>query len=361
MTTKDAFADRKRTQEEEYFRKKEQELIERRRRRTALEGERQDMAQVVGVADKEILREIQECGFTRDTGLLLYLVPIVQIAWAEGKVTNRERKLVFEAARAQGVEEDSLAYQKLSDWLMERPAEEFFDKSLHLIRMVLQTFPREIQQDSKINLFSYCTQVAEASGGTAGFLGGGYRICDEERTAIKRVAAELSRTNEQELLERLQLAEATGINDESVLRELQALGYTCETARLVYFVPLVQVAWAEDNVTRSERKIILAIARFNGIKEGSLAYEKLVEMLDHRPSAECFERTLQMLSAILQGLKPEHRFVDPHDLLTLCTTVAEASNVSVGFNVDEGNVCYEEQRAIEHISEGLKIDIKRWG
>jgi hypothetical protein len=360
MLTKDAFANRKRTQEEEYVHKKEQESIECMRRRTALEGERQDMAQVIGVADEEVLRDIQEFGFTRETVKLLYLVPIVQIAWAEGKVTNRERKLIFEAARAQGIEENSLADQKLSDWLIERPAEEFFDKSLHLIRMVLRTLPREKQQDSKINLFSLCTQVAEASGGTTGFLGGGYRICDEERTAIKRVAAELNRTNEQELLERLQLAEATRIDDEAVLRELQALGYTCETLRLVYLIPLVQVAWAEDNVTRSERKIILAIARFNGVREGSLAYEQLVEMLDSRPSAECFERTLQVLRAMLQALKPEHRFIDPHDLLTLCTTVAEASNVSVGFNVDEGNVCYEEQQAIEQISEGLKIDTKRW-
>ena len=50
------------------------------------------------------------------------------------------------------------------------------------------------------------------------------------------------------------------------------------------------------------------------MNEGSLAYEKLVEMLDCRPSAECFERTLQMLSAILQELKPEQRFIDPHGL-----------------------------------------------
>ena len=78
---------------------KEQGFIERMRRRTALEGERQDMAQVIGVADEEILREIHEFGFTCETVKLLYLVPIVQIAWAEGKVTSRERKLIFEAAR----------------------------------------------------------------------------------------------------------------------------------------------------------------------------------------------------------------------------------------------------------------------
>lgn len=357
MTNKDAFADRKRSWEEEDFQMKKGDFIETMRRRTALERERQGIAKIIGVADEEILQEIQDFGFTCETVRLLYFVPIVLIAWAEGKVTNSERKLIFEAARDQGIEENSLAHQKLSDWLVERPAEEFFDGSLHLIRMILQTLPREKQQDSKINLFSHCTRVAEASGGTAGFLGGGYRICDEERTAIKRVAAELNRTNEQELLEKLELMEATGINDDSVLSELQALGYAAETVRLVYFIPLVQVAWAEDNVTRTERKIILALVRFNGISEGSLAYEKLVEMLDHRPSAEYFERTLKVLNAVLRGLNPEHRFIDPHDLLTLCTTVAEASNVSVGFNVDEGNVCYEEQRAIEHISEGLKIDM----
>jgi len=357
MKNRDALADRKRSWEEEDFRKKRDDLIETMRRNSDLESERQSMAKVIGVADEEILREIQDFGFTCETIRLLYFVPIVLIAWAEGKVTNSERKLIFEAAREQGIEENSLAYQKLSDWLEDRPAEEFFDMSLQLIRMILQSLPRERQQDGKIKIFSHCTEVAEASGGTTGFLGGGYRICDEERTAIKRVAAELNRTNEQELLEKLELAEATGTNNDSVLSELQSLGYSCETVRLIYFIPLVQVAWAEDNVTRNERKIILALARFNGISEGSRAYEKLVEMLDYRPSAEYFERTLQVLNALLRKLGPEQRFIDPNDLLTLCTTVAEASNVSVGFNVDEGNVCYEEQRALEHISQGLKLDI----
>lgn len=185
-----------------HSRKKEIVFSERRRRRTALEGERQHMAQVIGVADEEILRDIQEFGFTCETVKLLFLVPIVQVAWAEGKVTNRERRLIFAAAREQDIEENSLAYQKLADWLIERPAEEFFDESLQLIRMILQTLPREKQQESKINLFSHCTEVAAASGGTAGFLGGGYRICEEERAAIQHVAVELNRTNEQELLER---------------------------------------------------------------------------------------------------------------------------------------------------------------
>ena len=38
-------------------------------------------------------------------GKLLFLVPLVQVAWAHGAISPRERQLVFEAARAEGIDE----------------------------------------------------------------------------------------------------------------------------------------------------------------------------------------------------------------------------------------------------------------
>ena len=356
MKPEDGTADSQGPQGKDHLRQLEQESIEKMRCRMASEAELQQMAESLGTDDEKILRALQALGFTRETVVLLHLVPLVQVAWAEGRVTQRERRLIFAAARLRGIKDGTSAYEKLAGWLDFQPTQEFFEKALSLVREVLRALPPEEHESGKLEFLSLCTEVAEASGGATGFVGGGRRICTEEQELISRIMRELGRPPDQEVSESLNLAEAAPIENSTILRKLQDLGYTCEMAMLIYLVPLVQVAWAGGTVVERERKIILAMARFNGIQEGSPADKKLVEMLDNRPSTEFFELTLQALSNLLDAIEPELRLIDAHDLLTLCTSVAEASNESTGFNVDEGNVCYEEQQTIDRISQGLKVN-----
>lgn len=188
MRKKDAFADRKRANEEEYFRKKEQELIEKMRRRAELEAERQHMAETIGVADEEILRDLQELGYTRETVTLLHLVPLVHVAWIDGHVARREREHIWEVARLRGVQDGSSAHRQLADWLAHRPAEEFFQKTRRVIRDLLQSLSPEEREASKRDLVSYCTHIAAASGG---ILGVGRKISEAEQALLEQVAAEL--------------------------------------------------------------------------------------------------------------------------------------------------------------------------
>ncbi|MGH9836796.1 MAG: hypothetical protein ACRD9Y_27530, partial [Blastocatellia bacterium] len=169
MSNNDAFSDRKRAQEEEYFRKQEQQQIEKLRRRTALETERREMAEVLGVSDEEVLSELQELGFTRETAPLVYLAPLVQVAWAEGRVSAGERDLILAAARARGVVEGGPADKMLMDWLDARPAEIFFDKNLRVIGAMLQALPPDQREAQKRDLVSACARIAEATGGVLGF------------------------------------------------------------------------------------------------------------------------------------------------------------------------------------------------
>lgn len=196
MTDKGAFADRKRTVEEEYFRKQELELIERMRQRTAQENERQELAATLGVTDAEILNTLQEMGYARATVSLLYLVPLVQVAWAEGSVSKSERELILEAARLRGIEAGSAAYEQLIGWLNEQPSEELFERTLRVISALLQALPPEQREASKRDLVAFCTQVAGISGGLAGFLSFGGKVCKEERELLERIAAQLERSHE---------------------------------------------------------------------------------------------------------------------------------------------------------------------
>ena len=192
MANKDAFAERERALEDEYFQRRERELIEKMRRRQALAADRQQIAEIIGTADQEILQEIQQLGYTHETVVLLHLLPLVRVAWAEGGVTARERQLILNVAKLRGVEPGSPAYDRLIDWLETRPTEEFAEKTLHLIGVMLQALPPEKREAAGRDLVAYCTQVAKVSGGMLGFTD---KISDDERVLIEHIAAELESGN----------------------------------------------------------------------------------------------------------------------------------------------------------------------
>ena len=195
MTSNDVFADRKRAQEEEYFRKQEQQYIEQMRHRMALEAERRELAEAFGVGNEEVLQELQELGFTREMAPLLYLVPLMQVAWAEGQVSAGEREVIFAAARLRGIAAGSSTDKVLSDWLDQRPVEIFFEKTLRALSALLRALPAAERELQKRDLISACTQVAEASGGLSSLLGFRSKINSEERELLAHITAELERDN----------------------------------------------------------------------------------------------------------------------------------------------------------------------
>ena len=194
MSERDIFVEREHWLEEEYFRKKNQELVEKLRERQARETDRQRMSEITGVSDQEALEALQDLGFTADTVQLLHIVPLVEVAWAEGGVADRERELIVKVARSRGVEPGSLADVKLSHWLEEKPSDRFFQNTLRAIRVVLELLPEDQRAAGRKDLISYCSQIAEVVEG--GILGRG-RITDEERMLIAHIATEIGQGREE--------------------------------------------------------------------------------------------------------------------------------------------------------------------
>src|ERR1017187_7641658 len=89
------------------------------------------------LADQSILRNLQDLGYTRDTVMLLPLVPLVQVAWADGELTWREGERIRELAHVRGLGEGTPAFDLLETWLNHRPSDEFFLKTLCVIRNLL--------------------------------------------------------------------------------------------------------------------------------------------------------------------------------------------------------------------------------
>ncbi len=193
MSTKDIFAEREQGFEEEYFLRKERELIEKMRQKRANEKLRQQMEEATGIHDAEALAALQELGYTPETVQLLYVVPLVQVAWASGDIHPKEREMVIQAARNRGVTLGSPADQKLNEWLTRQPPHEFFENTLRAIRVFIASLPSEEQIEAQRDLVSYCTRIAEASRSLFGF----GIVSDDERQALEEIAATLSKDREE--------------------------------------------------------------------------------------------------------------------------------------------------------------------
>lgn len=187
MSAEDALHDRGRALEEEYFRRKDRELVERLRRKTETEAATRAMGSTTGITDPDVLRDLLELGFTPETIGLLPLVPVLQVAWAEGGITPRERNLIEKLATARGITPGSPADAQLMDWLANRPAEAMFAGARRLIHALLDAGSAATADLTADDVVAYSEQVAAASGGIFD-LG---KITFEERTLLDTIAADL--------------------------------------------------------------------------------------------------------------------------------------------------------------------------
>lgn len=182
------FEDIAKGREEAYFRQKEIELIEKLRRRFHQQQDHERLAEEVAVHDELILKAFEELGFTRETVTILHLVPLIQVAWSDGGVSEAERAKILEMAALRGVTPGTPGYLMLEQLLYTRPSDRAFDVCWRVIRAMFTAWPEDKRRAFEVSLPAYAAEVASVSGGLLGFRS----ISAQERTALQRVAREIA-------------------------------------------------------------------------------------------------------------------------------------------------------------------------
>jgi hypothetical protein len=187
MAFNEPMQERGRALEEEYFRRREQELVEKIRKAAQEKRERDGLAEKTGLTDPALVAEVQELGFTSETIGLLPLVPVLQVAWAEGGVSPEERAQILALARARGIADGSAAHAQLLAWLETSPTADTFAKATRLISAVLAADGAVASDLTVGDLVAYCEKVAAASGGLLGF----GKVSNEEKAMLAGIASAL--------------------------------------------------------------------------------------------------------------------------------------------------------------------------
>ncbi len=114
-----------------------------------------------GILDDAIVQRLQALGYTDETLILVRLIPLIGVAWADGNVSENERTAIRAEAQAQGIDAGSPADHQLTDWLTAAPSEAFQDASVEILAASAN--------GDLDGVLTACRKVASASGGVFGF------------------------------------------------------------------------------------------------------------------------------------------------------------------------------------------------
>src|SRR6185295_6495206 len=118
---KDIFQQRETYFEEEYFRKKDFELIEKLKAVFQKAVDKESIRKAVGVTNEQVLDRLVAMQLDGELMGAFLLYPLIEIAWADGDLSESEAKSVLAACERQGVRPGSKAYRMLDDRLHKGP------------------------------------------------------------------------------------------------------------------------------------------------------------------------------------------------------------------------------------------------
>ena len=177
--------DREKSLEEQFFARQSEELRDKLRAKQERERLREELRRIAVIKREDTIERMLELGITPATWAAIALIPLVEVAWANGRVDAKDRRAVLSAAELNGVEPGGPGHQMLDGWLGHRPAGRLLQAwGEYMVELCAALKPGE-KRALRDELMGRARQVAEAAGG---FLGLGNKISPEEQVVLDELA-----------------------------------------------------------------------------------------------------------------------------------------------------------------------------
>ncbi len=177
--------DHKKALEESFFAKQNAALLERMRSQREKSARVEALGKASGIRDAQVVEKLVDLGLDDASWAALSLVPLVQVAWADGRIEARERDAILAAAAEQGVAAGSASRTLLESWLGTRPQAALFAAWDAYAAELVAQFDGDQRAALRSQIVERARKVAQSAGGMLGIAS----ISDAE----KRVLAALEK------------------------------------------------------------------------------------------------------------------------------------------------------------------------
>lgn len=177
---------RRRTLEDAFFRKRDAILIEQYHAMEKMKNSKSALRKVSGITRDDVLDKLVSLDVRPETLASLAMVPLVEVAWADGSIQAGEREAILKAAVKNGLNRGSVGYALIESWLARRPPDRLLEAWTHYIQGLCANLNKGQIAGLRTDLVGHARDIARASGG---FLGLGNKISTAEQAMIDRLKA----------------------------------------------------------------------------------------------------------------------------------------------------------------------------
>jgi uncharacterized tellurite resistance protein B-like protein len=134
----------------------------------------------------------------REAYRVVMLLPLVYVAWADGKMHKTERRLILNIAKDKGLLEHGGA-EALERWLTDPPSDAQLAADLQVLKnltLSADEIAKDFGADEQQQLLAWCQEVADAAGS---LLGLSSPRAESELAALQTIATALDVTSAQSL------------------------------------------------------------------------------------------------------------------------------------------------------------------
>ncbi len=146
------------------------------------------------------------------------------------------------------------------------------------------------------------------------------------------------------------LSEASGIANEELLDQLDALDIRCETLAALSLVPMIAVAWADGTIDPKERRAVITAAEQKGIEPEHPGHQLLEGWLRQKPDGAMLAVWKDYVAALTEVLNDTAIAALKYEVLGRARSVAEAAGGLLGLG---SKISKSEQAVLTELEEAL--------
>ena len=177
--------ERGRALEDQFFEKENKEKLAAMKDKMDSQRSREDLRKASGMSDDAVLDRLVALGLRSNTIAALSLVPLIQVAWADGEIQDNERTAILQGAHGKGLESGTDGYELLQTWLKKKPQDELFTAWEEYIKALTGQLNEEQNRLLKNQIVGFAKMVAAAAGGILGF----GKVSGDEDKILNRIEA----------------------------------------------------------------------------------------------------------------------------------------------------------------------------
>jgi tellurite resistance protein len=167
--------------EDAFFSSRDAKLLEQLQLMEKMKESKEALRKVSNIKSEAVLEKLVALDVRPETLVSLAIVPLVEIAWADGKIDEKEQEAMLKAVVDAGFNKSSVHYAVIESWMTHRPPAKLLAAWLHYTKGLCESLTEKEKKDFCKKIVDRATAIAESSGG---FLGLGNKISKAEQKVI---------------------------------------------------------------------------------------------------------------------------------------------------------------------------------